>query len=66
MLYCILYWITLHYIIAARAADQRPGARAQERRRHAGGPDSCVQFRTMLDVSKPRYGGAPNLNEDIY
>ena len=26
----------------------------------------AVLFRTILDVPKPRYGGAPNLCEDIY
>ena len=25
-----------------------------------------VELRTILDVPKPRYGGAPNLCEDIY
>ena len=42
------------------------GVRRASRRRAtlAGGCCACV--RTILDVPKPRYGGVPNLCEDIY
>ena len=32
----------------------------------AAGTAAAVVFRAILDVPKPKYGGAPNLCEDLY